>query len=75
MIATEDRAAGMVPRLPKKTRACPKGILATYRAKQRCGASSGRARGTRDDRCELVLSEKTIIGTRGTSRACYHSMQ
>jgi hypothetical protein len=67
--------ARMVPRVPKKARIRQKRILATYRARRRDRASSGRTRGPRNDRSESALSAAAVIRTRRASGACYRGMQ
>jgi len=64
----------MVPRISKKNRSRPKGLLATKRA---IGArrSPERTRGNTDNRSKYRLSSKTIVGTRSTNRPCYRGME
>jgi len=63
----------MVPRVPKKNRSRPKGLLATQRAR-RTGRSLGRPGRNTDVRSEPRLSSRTVIGTRSTNRPCYRGM-
>jgi len=63
----------MVPRIPKKNRSRPKGILVTQKSRRaRRGIEWARRGG--DDRREYRLSSKTIVGTGSTTRTCYKGM-
>jgi len=63
----------MVPRVTKKNRSHPNGLLATKRTR-RAGGSLGRTRRHTNDGSELRLSSATVIGTRLTYRPCYQGM-
>ena len=73
-IPGDKASTSIVPRISKKDRSRPKGLLATKRAKGTRGSRRGSGQ-SRRERTKYLLSARTVIATGSTHRPGYRGMK